>query len=98
MMSPQRTAVGVFDSRENARAAIADLYRAGFTDDQIGLVARRDENDTGWKHDPTATRWEEGAGIGAATGAVTGAGLGLAVAGRLIPGDGPGRAGGPLGG
>ena len=30
--------VGVFDERRQAEAAVADLERAGFTDDQIGFV------------------------------------------------------------
>lgn len=96
MSTSPRTAVGVFANRNSARDAVADLYRAGFRDDQIGLVSKYAEHETGWKGDPTHTRWEEGAGVGAATGAVTGAGLGLAVMSGLIPGIGPAIAGGAL--
>jgi hypothetical protein len=111
-MTIQRaTIVGVFSHRAKAEAAVEDLRRAGFRDDQIGIVARTGDTAgtstraltheqfkerTGLSHDPTHSQWEEGAGVGAAAGAATGAGLGLAVAAGLIPGIGPVIAGGTL--
>ncbi len=93
------TAVGTFADRADAVAAVRELRTAGFTESQIGLISRHEGepvHHTGLKHDPTHTRWEEGAGIGAAAGALTGTGLGLAVAAGLIPPLGPVIAGGAL--
>src|SRR4051794_26815195 len=104
-MTVQRsTIIGVFSDRDKALAATSDLGRAGFRDDQIGLVARsgdaagmtatasgheRLKERTDLPRDPTHSHWEEGTGIGAAAGAAAGTGLGLAVAANLIPGVGP---------
>jgi hypothetical protein len=89
--------VGVFDDYRQAEDAIRELRRAGFRDDEIGMISRTTHtSETGVVNDPTHSRWEEGAGIGAAAGAVTGTGLGLAVAAGLIPGVGPVIAGGAL--
>jgi hypothetical protein len=98
------TAVGTFTDRSDAVAAVRDLRDAGFTESQIGLISKRepdpnrtDESErTGLQDDPTDTRWEEGAGIGAAAGALTGTGLGLAVLAGVIPPLGPVIAGGAL--
>ncbi|HTK77020.1 MAG TPA: hypothetical protein VL371_17270 [Gemmataceae bacterium] len=100
MMSPNTNpaaVVGVFDDYRQAEAAIGELRHAGFRDDEIGILSRTvTANETGVVNDPTQSRWEEGAGIGAAAGAITGTGLGLAVAAGLIPGAGPVIAGGAL--
>jgi hypothetical protein len=101
MISTAQTVVGVFDDRARAEEAIRALREAGFGDDRIGLVsqyrtAAAGGSDTGLSPDPTGTRWEEGAGIGAATGAVAGTGLGLAVMAGVVPGIGPALAGGAL--
>src|SRR5436305_14323813 len=100
MTTHSATVIGVFEDRDKAQRAVEDLRRAGFRDDQIGLVGRDRERSADWRAAPAtseqATRWEEGAGIGAAAGAVTGTGLGLAVAAGLIPGVGLGIAGGTL--
>src|SRR4051812_18845349 len=40
MMTRRATVIGVFADRDRARAAVEDLRRAGFRDDQIGLVGR----------------------------------------------------------
>ena len=96
------TAVGTFTDRSDAVAAVRDLRDAGFSEDQIGLITKREldptekSERTGWQDDPTNTRWEEGAGIGAAAGALTGTGLGLAVLAGVIPPLGPIVAGGAL--
>src|SRR5216684_4364368 len=69
MMTNERsTVVGVFEIRAEADAAIHELQRAGFRDDQIGFVAP--EGDAG-----VATASDEdkaGAGTGAAAGVVSG--------------------------
>jgi len=109
MTTRRATVIGVFSDRDKAQAAVDELRRAGFRDDQIGLVSRTQTDTathaarhdharerTGLPSDPTHSKWEEGAGIGAAAGAATGTGLGLAVAAGLIPGIGPFIAGGTL--
>jgi hypothetical protein len=89
--------VGVFDDYRQAEEAIRELRRAGFRDDEIGILSRTVQtSETGIVNDPTHSCWEEGAGIGAAAGAVTGTGLGLAVAAGLIPGVGQAIMGGAL--
>jgi hypothetical protein len=111
MTTRRATVIGVFTDRGQAQAAVDDLRQAGFRDDQVGLVSRTADTGgttthatghdqvrekTGLPADPTHSRWEEGAGIGAAAGAATGAGLGLAVAANLIPGVGQVIAGGTI--
>lgn len=94
--------VGVFPGFAEARRAVEQLRRAGFRDDQLGVLgpdrseAPPPEERSGLPNDPLGTRWEEGAGIGAAAGATAGAGLGLAVAAGLLPPLGPVIAGGTL--
>lgn len=90
--------VGVFTTRAQAQSAISDLKRLGFTDDHIGLIAKREasEGTFGIENDPTESRWEEGTAIGAGAGAVTGVGLGLAVVVGLMSPVGPLIAGGTL--
>jgi hypothetical protein len=92
------TAVGTFTDRSDAVAAVRELKDAGFTENQIGLITKREPTAerTGLQDDPTVTGWEEGAGSGAAAGALTGTGLGLAVLAGVIPPLGPVVAGGAL--
>ena len=96
------TTVGVFSTRAQAQQAVAELKTLGYTDDQIGLVAKNQDgvsettDGSGIAGDPTGSRWEEGTGIGAAAGAATGTGLGLAVAAGLLTPVGPLIAGGAL--
>jgi hypothetical protein len=82
------TAIGVFTDRKEAESAVADLQRAGFRDEQIGVAVRG----------PEAVLLDEPAGYetkapeGGVTGAVAGGALGGiagAVAAGLIPGVGP---------
>jgi hypothetical protein len=95
--------VGVFPGYAEARRAVEELRRAGFRDDQLGVLGPDlgaapppAERGSGLPNDPLGTHWEEGAGIGAAAGATAGAGLGLAVAAGLLPPLGPVIAGGTL--
>ena len=90
------TVVGVFTTRTNAENAINDLHTRGFTDQQIGFIAR----DTNTVDQTSATAETEvptgeRAAVGAASGGVVGGLLGAA-ASLLIPGFGPAIAGGIL--
>ena len=98
MATTQRsTAVGVFDSRGHAEQALQELRRAGFRDDDLGLVSPdQGRAETVNVTDPDKakvarvtgeTKAEEGAAAGAVTGGVLGGALALAVG--LIPGVGP---------
>lgn len=94
--------IGVFPGYAEARRTVEELRRAGYRDDQIGVLGPdRGEvtssgGGSGLPNDPLGTHWEEGAGIGAAAGATAGAGLGLAVLAGVIPPLGPVIAGGTL--
>lgn len=97
MNTKQRTiAVGVFREHTEADRAVAELKKAGFRDDQIG-VAGRD-----WRHEGKTDKANDSlAGEGALAGAVAGAGLGglvgLGVLAGVIPVIGPAIAAGTLG-
>jgi len=84
------TVVGLFDSRQNAQQAVRDLRQAGFTENQIGVVAREDATTETSK----GTHAAEGAAIGVATGAGVGALWALGIAANVLPGIGPAVSGG----
>lgn len=95
------TALGVFPDYAAAHRAVEALRRAGYRDEQIGVLgpdeaAAAREKRSGLKDDPTHTRWEEGAGVGAAAGGLAGLGLGAAIAAGLMSPLGPVVAGGWL--
>ncbi|HYH68846.1 MAG TPA: general stress protein [Urbifossiella sp.] len=90
------TTVGVFQSREAAERAVADLRSAGYRDDQIGLVARDARGNTVRTGANGETNAAEGAAIGAAAGAGAMALGSLAVTFGVIPVIGPILAVGPL--
>lgn len=84
-----RTIARLFDSYEDASRAARDLEMAGFTSDQVSLIASgqsRGETTTARPDDSTS-----GTGIGASIGTLLGGGAGLAAGlGSLaIPGFGP---------
>ena len=89
------TVVGVFEDRGMAQTAVSELRRAGFREDQIGVVARHGEIETA--AEPPEDR-ATSAGEGAVAGMVAGAGIGglwaLGIAAGLLPGIGPVIAGG----
>jgi len=100
-----KTITRLFDTREHALAAVRDLEAAGFSHDDVGIVASG--GDTGRATtpavDPSTERHSEehtksGAGIGATLGTVVGGGAGIAAGlGALaIPGIGPVVAAGVL--
>ncbi|MFH5804403.1 general stress protein, partial [Alienimonas sp. DA493] len=57
------TVVGVFHSHAEARRAVADLKKAGFTDEQIGVASRDREGTFAEQNEETMA--EEGAVAGA---------------------------------
>jgi len=80
------TVVGVFDDTRMAQAAVEELRRVGFREDQIGVVARGAEGETGATvTEGTGSHWEEGAAIGAATGAGIGALWAIGMATIALP-------------
>ena len=89
------TTVGVFPTRDAAERAVADLRRAGYRDDQIGVVGK-DASGTTVKTDGAGDHAAEGAAIGAAAGAGAMALGSLAVSFGVIPVIGPILAVGPL--
>src|SRR4051794_19269469 len=91
------TTVGVFRTREAADRAVADLKKAGYRDDQIGLVGKDTSGKTVKTDGSGHTNAGEGAAIGAAAGAATGAAIGVGVLAGVIPVIGPVLALGTLG-
>ena len=68
------TVVGVFNDPRMAQAAVEELRRVGFREDQIGVMARGASafGDVAAAEE-TGSHWEEGAAVGAAAGAGIGA-------------------------
>lgn len=96
-MATSNVLVGVFEKDADARRCVDELRRAGFREDQLGVVAR--DRGTG---DTAAGADDTGASIaaGTATGAVAGAGVGalwaLGMAAGAVPVIGPVLVGGLL--
>lgn len=87
-MTQKNIAVGVFQENDQARKAIDELRRAGFTNDEIGYLAHaRLEGQSEATAANVATGMVEGGVLGGVLGAV---------ATLLIPGIGPAVAGGIL--
>ncbi len=88
--------VGVFEDRRSAEKAVEELHRAGFHNDQIGVVVRDGEA----ADQPVVeadVHAEEGAAVGAVTGGVLGTLLGVGIA-LSLPGVGSLLAAGILAG
>jgi uncharacterized protein (TIGR02271 family) len=98
MMTNQRsTVIGVFADREHAQAAVNELRRLGFREDQIGVAARDGERMEGTSNvGDTASKAGTGAATGLAAGAGVGALWGIGIAAGLLPAIGPAIAGGTL--
>jgi len=90
-----RVAVHTYADRAEADAVIRNLQAAGFSNDQISVVAR----DRGEQRD-IADEHHIGAGTGASIGVVEGAIIGLlaGIGGLLVPGIGAVAAVGPIAG
>lgn len=95
-MTERNTVVGVFHDRARAREAINELKRMGFRDDQIGMTAKRSDDETDEMMEGDETYAAEGAAAGLATGAGLGALWGLGIAAGVLPAIGPAIAGGTL--
>ncbi len=70
------TVVGVFNDIRMAQAAVQELCRVGFREDEIGVVSRdhrADSGETTTAAEEAGSHWEEGAAVGAAAGAGIGA-------------------------
>jgi uncharacterized protein (TIGR02271 family) len=96
--SDRVTAVGVFENRAQADRAVDDLRRAGFREDQIGVVTKHPDaaNRTGDATAESGTMWEEGTVTGLLAGTGLGALIGLGVLAGVVPVIGPIIAGGAL--
>ena len=90
------TTVGVFTTHEAADRAVADLKKAGYRDDQIGVVGKDARGNTVKTDGKGETNAAEGAAIGAAAGAGAMALGSLAMTFGVIPVIGPILAVGPL--
>lgn len=94
-----RTTVGVFTDANQAQQCINELKRAGYRDDQIGVVSHNRDGSANVERGDAdgGTKVEEGAVAGLATGAGLGALWGLGILAGVLPGIGPAIAGGTLG-
>jgi uncharacterized protein (TIGR02271 family) len=95
----QSTVVGVFEDRPQADAAVSELRKAGFREDQIGVASRQAEGEGEAATTTTGeqgTKWETGAITGALAGAGLGGLVGLGIMAGVIPVIGPVIAGGTL--
>lgn len=92
--------VGVFDDPRAARRAVDELYRAGFTGEQIGVAAGNravvDRLTGGTAMDDDESFAGEGTAIGVAVGAVLGLLWGLGVAAGTLPAAGQAITPGPV--
>lgn len=97
-MSEPTTVVGVFTDRAQAQQAVAELRRAGFLDEEIGVVSH--DNEGTIKHPGDAPESGDAVSGGAVAGAAAGAGVGalwgLGIMAGLVPAIGPVIAGGTL--
>jgi hypothetical protein len=91
------TVIGVFEGRNQADQAVAELRRGGFREDQIGVAMRGGKEGTDAATTDGGTYAEEGGVAGVLVGAGLGALAGLGVLSGVIPVVGPAIAGGTLG-
>src|SRR5260370_7316866 len=79
--------VGIFEDTTRAQKAVEELRRAGFWEDQVGVIARHYESAGAVTTAETGSKWEEGP----VTGPIAGAGvaplwaLGLTASGYPSP-------------
>jgi hypothetical protein len=95
-VSERATVVGSFQENWQAEAALDELRRAGFRDEQISLVAPMPDRSGEPAEDGNDTKWEAGAATGAVAGGTAAGLIGLAGVTGLIPGVGHAIAGGVL--
>ncbi|MGI6574417.1 MAG: general stress protein [bacterium] len=94
-----KTVIGVFRSEDQAQQAVGALRQAGFTENEISLVAKKGQGGGGGRNQDTMTDGSD-IGGGVTTGGVLGglAGLAAGAGALVIPGIGPLIAAGPLAG
>ena len=82
------TTVGLFATYDAAKRAVEDLRKAGYRDDQIGVVAKNADGKTVKRDGSGAadTKAGEGATIGATAGAAGGAAAGTALGVGMLAG------------
>ena len=95
-MNEPSTIVGVFADRVQAHQALGELRRAGFHDDQLGLMASGDSDYSTTATGPSDTYAAEAGATGLAAGAGVGALWGLGIVAGVLPAIGPAIAGGTL--
>lgn len=95
-----KTVIGVFRSEDQAQRAVGALRQAGFSDNEISVVAKNERSNEGMGGSEGGALTGNNISGGVTTGGVLGGLAGLAVgAGALvIPGIGPLIAAGPLAG
>ena len=86
-----RTVIGVFDSKDEAKEAVDDLLKSGFPQSEVSLLSR-----TGEKAAADEIYWEEGLGVGRGAAMGGAAGLLTGLIALAIPGIGPIIAAGPF--
>jgi len=91
------TVVGVFADRAHADKAVADLQKAGFRQDQIGVAMRHEAANASTTVAEDGSHAESGAVTGILTGLGLGALAGLGVLAGVIPVIGPAITAGTLG-
>jgi len=97
MQTSQRTTVvGVFEDRRQAQLAVEELKRVGFTDSQIGVISRNEDEVRTTTKETSGSHIVEGAATGVAAGAGVGALWALGIAAGMLPAIGPVIAGGLL--
>ena len=89
-----RTLVRMFDDHAHAMQAVRELESAGFTQDEVSIMAgerRYSTGETPAAANDTDTDTESGAGVGATIGGLVGGGAGLlaGIGALAIPGVGP---------
>ncbi len=93
----RQTVVGVFHSQAEAQRAVRELKAAGFSDDEIGVATRHDnELSHGAAHPDDDNKSGTGAVAGATAGLGAGALWGLGIVAGVLPAIGPVIAGGAL--
>jgi hypothetical protein len=94
--STKNTIVGVFVNPRSAQQTVVDLKSAGFTEKQIGILSR-DEDQEKAAEAQRAGEIATDATTGAVTGASIGALWGIGILAGALPGVGPAIVGGTLG-
>ncbi len=88
--------IGVFTSQSQARSAVDELRRLGFTESQIGVASKREHLPGSSQETDAVDSTTAGATTGAAVGIGAGTLWGLGILAGVLPAIGPVIAGGTL--